>query len=208
LADAAKKRSRKSPEARRAEILGAARRVFVEKGFQAATVDDIVAAVEIARGTFYLYFPDKRAVFEALIDEFLERIAACVSRIDLDPGAPPWQEQLRGNLRRVVELALSEPTIVKLALYDATGLDPELDDKLHAYYEWLRAMLDRSMAEGQAAGIVRGGDRRLMVSFAMGGLKEMLVDAVSGEVEPNADRVVDELMRILLDGMLSAETST
>lgn len=53
----------------RGEILAAARRVFVEIGYDAATVRDIVAGTELAPGTFYNYFPDKRSVLVELIRE-------------------------------------------------------------------------------------------------------------------------------------------
>lgn len=169
---------RKPREKRRRELLQAARDVFVDKGFGAATVDDIVVKAGVARGTFYLYFSDKRSIFEALVDEFLSRISACVKSIELDPEAPPPIEQLRANIRRVVELALSEPTIVKLALLDATGVDHELDEKLHGYYEALRALIAESLEIGQSLGMVREGDRRVMVAVGLGGFKEVLVDAV------------------------------
>ena len=48
---------------RRNEILVAARDVFARKGYHQATIDDIVKAAGVARGTYYLYFEDKRAVF-------------------------------------------------------------------------------------------------------------------------------------------------
>lgn len=176
--------------------------MFVEKGFQAATVDDIVAKAGVARGTFYLYFDDKSAVFEALVDDFLQRIADAVKSIDLDPKAPPPIVQLRANIRRVVELALGEPTIVKLALFDATGLLPELDEKLHAYYEGLRGLISDSLEQGQELGMVRSGDRRVMVAIGLGGLKEVLVDAVSGHIDPDAAALTDEIMRFLASGLL------
>ena len=48
---------------RRQQILTVARDVFARRGYHAAKIDDIVAAAGIARGTFYLYFEDKRAIF-------------------------------------------------------------------------------------------------------------------------------------------------
>lgn len=194
--------SRKPRLERRREILEAARDAFVEKGFAAVTVDDIVANAEVARGTFYLYFRDKRAVFEALVDEFLARIEGCVRSIDLALPETPV-EQLRANIRRLVELALAEPAIVKLALHDATGLDPELDEKMHGYYERLRALIDESLGQGQVLGMVRAGDRRVMVAIGLGGLKEVLVDAVAGEVAPDAERITEEIMRFLAGGLLA-----
>jgi AcrR family transcriptional regulator len=50
-------------EFRTAELLGAARRVFAEKGFHAATVDDIAAAAGVAKGTVYLYYKSKQDVY-------------------------------------------------------------------------------------------------------------------------------------------------
>jgi AcrR family transcriptional regulator len=193
---------RRSKEERREQILRAALDVFVEKGFGAATVDDIVLKTGVARGTFYLYFADKRAVFEALVDEFLGRITTAVRSIDLTPGSPPPVTQLRANIARVVELAIGEPTIVKLALFDATGLDPELDEKLHGYYEALRRLIDDSLAVGQQLGMVRAGDRRVMAAAGLGGLKEVLVDAVRGDIEPDPAAITDEIMRFLASGLL------
>jgi AcrR family transcriptional regulator len=59
-------------QANRAAILEAGREVFAELGFGAASVRDIVRRTELATGTFYNYFPDKEAVFRALIEDFGE----------------------------------------------------------------------------------------------------------------------------------------
>lgn len=194
---------RMSKEERRRALLKSARDVFVEKGFAAASVDDIVQKAGVARGTFYLYFQDKRAVFEALADDFLFRITACVRSIEIGEDAPPPTEQLRANIRRVVELAMDEPTIVKLALFDATGLDPELDDKLHGYYAGLRSLIAESLQQGQELGLVREGDTRVMLSIGLGGLKEVLVDVVGGDLEIDPSELTDEIMRFIAGGLLA-----
>ncbi|HKU36664.1 MAG TPA: TetR/AcrR family transcriptional regulator [Polyangiales bacterium] len=53
----------------RAEILSAARAVFAGIGYDAASIRDIVARTDLAPGTFYNYFPDKRSVLVALVRE-------------------------------------------------------------------------------------------------------------------------------------------
>ena len=53
----------------RAKILAAARDVFTELGYEGATVRDIVRRTDLASGTFYNYFPDKKSVFRALLYE-------------------------------------------------------------------------------------------------------------------------------------------
>lgn len=60
-------RRRREREARRNQILDAAERVFLERGFDNVTVDDIAAAAEVAKGTLYLYFKNKEDLLLDLI---------------------------------------------------------------------------------------------------------------------------------------------
>src|SRR3954447_26713799 len=62
-------RREQTKAANREAILDAARAVFCEMGFGAATVRDIVRRTDLATGTFYNYFPDKESVLRALVDE-------------------------------------------------------------------------------------------------------------------------------------------
>jgi AcrR family transcriptional regulator len=56
-------------EFRMAELLEAARRVFAEKGFHDSTVDAIAEAAGVAKGTVYLYYRSKRAVYWAALEQ-------------------------------------------------------------------------------------------------------------------------------------------
>jgi AcrR family transcriptional regulator len=195
-------RSTAKREERRQQILACARDAFAELGYQAVTVDDVVERASIARGTFYLYFDDKRAVLDALVDDFLGRILGCIVGIDIAHAADSPREQLRQNVERIARLALSEPAMLKVALRDATGLDPAYDAKIHSFYEALRTLISESLAEGQENGIVREGDRAVMVSIGLGGLKELVLDAVTGALDRSPEALVDELMRFLDYGLL------
>ena len=55
--------------ANRSAILAAARGVFSEHGYDAASVRDIIRRTDLASGTFYNYFPDKASIFRALVEE-------------------------------------------------------------------------------------------------------------------------------------------
>lgn len=61
-------RTRRGRE-RRAELLQAARSVFERKGWEGTRIADIAAAVPVAIGTFYTYFPDKESVFQEIAAE-------------------------------------------------------------------------------------------------------------------------------------------
>lgn len=56
-------------EARPAELMAAALELFVEKGFAGTRLDDVAARAGVSKGTLYLYFGSKEALFKAVIQE-------------------------------------------------------------------------------------------------------------------------------------------
>src|SRR5256885_2738365 len=60
---------------RRTQLLHAARTVFARKGYEEATVSEIVARAGVAQGTFYLYFPGKESLAGAFAELISERFA-------------------------------------------------------------------------------------------------------------------------------------
>ncbi len=62
-------RRERTKAANRAAILAAALDVFAEQGYEAAGVRDIIRRTDLASGTFYNYFPDKDAIFRALVED-------------------------------------------------------------------------------------------------------------------------------------------
>jgi AcrR family transcriptional regulator len=68
----------KPPEVRREELMDAAERLFLKKGVAATSVDEIVAAAEVAKGTFYLHFESKELLLLALQQRFVASSCAAV----------------------------------------------------------------------------------------------------------------------------------
>ncbi|MFT7518818.1 MAG: AcrR family transcriptional regulator, partial [Kiritimatiellia bacterium] len=100
-------RARVAREARRRQILAAALQVFAVHGYHRTSVSDLVVAAGVARGTFYLYFDGKAAIFHELIDNLLTELRSTVIGVDMAPTAPPIPMQLHQTLQRVLA-ALSE----------------------------------------------------------------------------------------------------
>jgi AcrR family transcriptional regulator len=62
-------RRERTKAANRTAILEAALAVFGELGYDAASVRDVIRRTDLASGTFYNYFPDKAAIFRALVEQ-------------------------------------------------------------------------------------------------------------------------------------------
>ena len=140
------------------EILEAALASFGEKGFAATRMDDIAARAGITKGTIYLYFDSKEAVFKALARQSagaqIESITAQVKASDV-----PSPELLRfviatlGNFIRT-----TDRIILPRVLLSEMGNFPELAEF------WRREIIDRGLGLFQAIikrGVARGEFRAL-----------------------------------------------
>jgi AcrR family transcriptional regulator/SAM-dependent methyltransferase len=82
-------RTNKKPAERKAEMLLRAKELFWQKGFQNTTVDDIVKAANVAKGTFYYYFQTKEDVLEAIIAQMEKDCLESVEEIIEKGGDSP-----------------------------------------------------------------------------------------------------------------------
>ncbi len=78
----------KEAEVRRREILVVARELFVKKGYEQTSVNDILKIVDIAKGTFYYYFASKEEVLESIILDIVEEGARRAEKILKDKSIP------------------------------------------------------------------------------------------------------------------------
>jgi AcrR family transcriptional regulator len=184
---------------RRLALLRAARDVFATKGYHDAKVDDIVHAAQVAKGTFYLYFPDKRSVFSELVDLLFKRLGAAILKVD--PVADV-DVQIKHNIRAIVAVLLDDPALTTILLSYATGMDPAFVTKIRSFYDGVKAILSGSLAEGQRLGIVAPGDPRRFATFTVGALKELLAENVSAETPLLREEIVDALFAFLQAGYL------
>lgn len=82
---------RRNPRAQRTRsaLIVAGRRLFSEKPLDAVTVDDIVQAAEVGKGSFYNHFPDREALLRAISAEIRAGVERAVSRANGEVTDPP-----------------------------------------------------------------------------------------------------------------------
>lgn len=194
---------------RRQQILSVARDVFARRGYHQTTIDDIALQAGVARGTFYLYFEDKRAVFSDLIDRFASQLTMAIVRIVTDEPERPVIEQVRENIRRIIATCLIERSMTKILFTDAVGIDPAFDRKLFTFYDTVVQLLAESLKDGQALGIVDEGEPRVLAYLTIGALKELLYQAVTlGYSEESAEVLTQQMYSFLSGGYLRVGAST
>jgi AcrR family transcriptional regulator len=101
-------RKERERERRRQQIIVAAKKVFSEKGFNKATMDDIASEAELSPGTLYLYFKNKEELYASLSLRILQYLHIRVEHVKDERGLDPEQK-----LDAMIE-----------AMYDVYEFDP------------------------------------------------------------------------------------
>src|SRR5579884_2579863 len=137
-------------EATRQRLLDAAEEVFAEKGYHGAVVDDIIRASDSSKGGFYFHFPNKQAIFLALIDALVPKLARAVERAIADETDPI--AQMDAALRTVLDTFARHRRLSKILLVEAVGLGHGFDEALmraKGYFaRMIQSYLDRAVAAG------------------------------------------------------------
>jgi AcrR family transcriptional regulator len=90
---------------KRRQILNAASRIFMAKGYEGASMSDIAQEAGVSKGTLYVYFTNKEALFGAAVQQYSRDHAAHIFD-SLSPGIA-LDEALRACGRRYMELVLT-----------------------------------------------------------------------------------------------------
>lgn len=145
---------RRRKDARPSELTSAALDLFVEKGFAATRLDDVAAQAGVSKGTLYLYFDSKEALFKAVIeDAIVPVLAAAEQQIAAYEGSSVdllhkllfgwWQQIGATRLAGVSKLIISEArNFPELAQYYH-------DNVLDRGRALLRGVLQRGVDQGE-----------------------------------------------------------
>ena len=102
-----------------AAILEAAEQVFAEKGYDAATMTEIAARSKTAIGSLYRFFPSKEVLSNALLADYVEKVLACLDRIDAEASGMTPRQLAEAFV--AYRLELKEHRRVAAALVEAGG---------------------------------------------------------------------------------------
>jgi AcrR family transcriptional regulator len=195
--DGRSRRANDRRENRRAEILRGALDVFGHKGYHQTSVADIIEAAGIARGTFYLYFDGKSAVFLELLDSVLAELNASIIGVETGAGSPPIQLQLVTTVRRILDAVVKNRLLANIVVREAVGLDAEVERRLRAFYAALLRYIEESLAEGRRLGVIRELDQEIAAMCVLGTIKQFVEQVVVAGEDATFD--VDRMALAVLD---------
>ncbi len=159
--------------ATRDKILQAAREVFAETGYHRALVDDIVRASQTSKGAVYHHFPNKEALFLALVDEFAGRLAEAVaSAIGRAHGA---LGKVEAAVTAGLETFSRHRDLARILLLESVSLGPAYQSKRQEVHGRFAALIQAHLDEAAAEGSIPPVDTRVATLAWLGALNEGVV---------------------------------
>ena len=161
----------------RTRLLEAAGRVVAEKGYAAATIEDIVRGAGVSKKTFYEHFGDKLdcflSAYEAASDELLEHVRAAQ-----DTGGD-WVDRTRAGIHAYLRWLAAEPALARVFLIEIAAAGPEALERRERqrdrYAERMRELqVTNSVPDEIFHAVVAGADDLVVRRLREGGeLREL-----------------------------------
>jgi AcrR family transcriptional regulator len=165
----AKIRVLKAPAVRRAELIDCARRLFLTRGYERTTINDVIAAAGLSKGAFYHHFRSKEDMLEAIAERFAHESAAFARDLGADPALNALQ---RLNLLLSLGRDWKREHIAELRAMFTTLLYPENAVLYHRIVDAVSAVLAPALAriieQGVAEGVFDTGEPRLAAEILLG----------------------------------------
>lgn len=128
-------------------LLAAFTDVFAKRGYQAATVENLIAGGKISMGGFYKFFAGKEDCFVQVYDRVMDLVRERL-RLAIPAGAD-WATQAALGTRALVELAAEQPLAAKIILLEAQTGGGEALPRYVATVREIAAFLRRGRDEGE-----------------------------------------------------------
>ena len=134
-------------EENRVKLIAAARRAFAEKGYSAASMDDLTAEVGLTRGALDHNFGDKRGLLAAVVDQIDSEMASRAQQIGAGAG-DDWQCLLAEGVA-YIEMAL-DPEVQRIVLRDGPAVlgDPSQWPSQSSCLQATRRTVERLISQG------------------------------------------------------------
>ncbi len=195
-APARRRRVVKSPEDRRADILAAARQVFATVGFAQATIDDLAAAAQIGKGTFYRQFESKDHVLGALWERYVDAIVQIAQQVLEDRADSPgeWWSTLDQVMTTLIGHAVENADLHRIVYGQANAA--ALDICKQANHRVIDLICDY-INQGAEAGVFQARHPAVAFRIAYHGIDGLLDDRISDHAPIDTDDLTADALQLL-----------
>jgi len=186
----------KPPEERRADLMDAALRLFLEQGVATTTIEQITEGASVAKGTFYLHFSSKDDVLIALRERFVQGLLDAIDTYVSQRPENDWRGRLEAWAAAIIEAHFNFIRLHDIVFHEFTPHSRE-EHSDNVLVTHLAGVLEG----GTAAGAWRVEDSRFMAVFLFHGFHGIVDDALVLEKRVNRGRLAKKLAGVFFSAV-------
>jgi len=198
--DSSLKRGRMPAAERCEQILSAAVQVFSEQGFRCTEVQQVADLAGVGKGTIYRFYPTKDELFQAAVEDVMQRLTAQVDNAVCAIDDP--LEHLRAGFKAYMAFFQAHPQAIKLFVHESAEFRRVGQPRYFAYSDMRRQAWIDVYQQLIDSGRCRVNDPQQMLDV-IGNLAygSVLVNRIS-ERNESLDVIADQLLDMILFGVL------
>lgn len=186
-------------------ISRAALTLFLEKGVEAVTIDDIAREAQIAKGSFYRYFEDKTELVEAIFAPMGSVLRSALQRCEEALSAAKDRDSLvaayQGLARDLIPVALGHLDEVKLYLHENRAPAQGARGPIRALALDVEARAVRLTEIAVRKGLLRVPDPRISALAVVGAIEQLALGFLGGRLDAPPPTVASTLIDLVLEGL-------
>lgn len=196
-------------ERRKQEIINTAKEMFIKDGFQSTHIGQVCEKLNIARGTVYQYFSNKKEILYAILDSVAEQIEDILDPDDLDDflGSKPDSKALREFIHKriagTMSVLVNEPIVIKLIFKDIIGIDMEVVERVNTTVLRLAKAIANEVEELKNRNIYKkSADPKITASMIVGGIMMIMYEYDKKKLDVLNAKVIDSIADNYHNGIL------
>lgn len=192
-------------KAKTRQVLDAALVLFLERGVESVTIDEIVDKAGIAKGSFYRYFEDKSALVKALFDPMKERMDEAFAKGEAEIDAARTGEELNTayvHLGEWIGAALLEaPDVARLYLQESRSPPTGTRAAIRALADRIEDRAEDLTRVAHERGLLRPFEGRVSSRVVVGAVEKLVFSVLSGKDLGNPLEIPGALISMVMDGL-------
>jgi len=186
-------------ECKRREIIRAAREVFAENSYQGTSIKTVAQRAKIATGTFYLYFSNKEALINTIVDEMFSELLEYIKneRAVYTDGF----DKLQASMEACIKLFIKENNLAKILLIQVPGVNNAFNAKLIEIENELIKLTKEDLDELKVQGRLTGEDTLVSAMAFVGSFRQVIIGWLREGRPEKLNEAFSTLMQYNLRGL-------
>lgn len=188
-----------NPGDKKTQIIAAAARVFAEKGFHPAKVEEIAAAAGVGKGTVYEYFSSKAQLYREMMRFYIENYLRFIREgLDVEQTA---REQVTAIMRLHLQFLLKNKGMSELSMDSHPPIDAEMREWIYVKKGEILRGLAGLLEKGIERGEIRPFNTAVAAQVIFGAMMSLSGEIFLARKDVDVEEIIKETVEIIFQGL-------